>query len=184
MIRVSLPKGFVATTCDALFYFMAKFVMKDLTGLRYGKLIAIKTTGKTANGAYIWLCKCDCGNETTVSAAHLLRKRPTRSCGCLKKTNDSVKTHGLRKHPLYGVWRSMKGRCINPNYENYPSYGGRGITVCEAWEGSFKTFYDDMIDGYAEGLILDRRDNDGNYSKENCRWATDEVSRNNKRTSL
>jgi hypothetical protein len=78
----------------------------------------------------------------------------------------------------------MKGRCYNKNYQNYPNYGGRGITVNEEWKISVLNFYNDMINSYKKGLELGRIDNDGNYSKDNCQWETPIQNSNNKRTSV
>lgn len=80
--------------------------------------------------------------------------------------------HGLSDHPLYTVWRSMKRRCYNPKHTKYDRYGGRGIKVCSSWLDSFITFYTAVVDGYKEGLELDRINNDGNYEPDNVRWVT------------
>jgi hypothetical protein len=73
----------------------------------------------------------------------------------------------------------MRSRCLNPNYDKYPFYGGRGITICERWN-SFENFLADMGER-PEGLTLDRRNNDGNYEPSNCRWATALEQRHNRR---
>ena len=72
----------------------------------------------------------------------------------------------------------MKTRCMNPNYTDYKNYGGRGITVCDRWRESFENFFEDMGERPC-GKTLDRIDNDSNYSKKNCRWATYKIQRHN-----
>lgn len=93
------------------------------------------------------------------------------------------KIYGVKKHPLYAVWGSMKKRCNNPNEKCFKHYGGRGIKVCPEWN-SFKTFLCDMEHGYKKGLHLDRIDNNKGYSKDNCRWSTPSENCSNRRNSI
>lgn len=80
---------------------------------------------------------------------------------------------------LYHVWKGIKYRCYNPKSEAYGNYGGRGIGVCERWRQGYRPFYEDMAPTYKPGLQIDRIDNDGDYSPDNCRWVTPkENSRN------
>lgn len=83
--------------------------------------------------------------------------------------------------PLYQVWTSMKYRCSS-NHDKNECWNGRGITVCDEWANSFMSFYNwSMNNGYKKGLTLDRKDNDGNYSPDNCRFTTWTIQNLNKR---
>lgn len=90
--------------------------------------------------------------------------------------------HGERNTRLYHIWRSMKSRTGNPNHAAWANYGGRGIEVCEEWKDDFAAFSSwAKANGYADHLTLDRKDNDGGYCPENCRWATYKEQQDNKR---
>jgi hypothetical protein len=84
--------------------------------------------------------------------------------------------------PLYVVWRSMLARCYDPNFKQRKDYGGRGVKVCPQWRHDYKQFYADMAPR-PEGTLLDRIDNDGDYTPENCRWATHKESQRNRRNT-
>lgn len=148
----------------------------DLTGKRFGHLCVTK---KLKNGR--WLCKCDCGNITEVSASNLTTNH-TQSCGCYRNARriETHTTHGGSKERLHRIWRGMKDRCANPHNKEYYRYGGRGIAVCDEWVGNYPAFRSwALLHGYSDGLSIDRIDNDGNYSPDNCQWLT--VSENSKK---
>lgn len=156
----------------------------DLSGKRFGKLQVIKLGEYYLDGCGCkrrkWLCKCDCGN-TKMALSSELRSGKTKSCGCLKHEAYHT-THGLSKTRLFSIWSNMKSRCTNPNVASYKNYGERGIFVCEEWMNDFESFYKwSMSSGYADSLTLDRINNDGNYEPSNCRWATREEQRLNRK---
>ena len=146
----------------------------DISGKRFGKLTAIKRTIK--NGNTHWICRCDCGRETTVLTNKLLSGRTT-SCGCKRRPYN-----GESKKELYRHYRSMKSRC-SPNYHNHNVYYDKGIRVCDEWNkpDSYPIFREWALkNGYKDGLSLDRINNDLGYSPDNCRWATMKEQQNNR----
>lgn len=157
----------------------------DLIGKQFGLLKVIDRAENDKNGSPKWLCLCECGNEKVVYGS-CLRYGTTQSCGCKQKEWNSIghTIHGLSRSKLYGVWRSMKYRCNNPNSPAYRHYGGRGIQVCEDWNNSFGSFCEwAHMSGYQEGLSIDRIDVDGDYNPDNCRWATVKMQTNNQRNN-
>ena len=130
-----------------------------------------------------WICKCECGKEVTIIRTNLKR---ARSCGCSKNQyiSESKITHGLSNTKIYRIWRNMKSRCYNPNVTRYNKYGGRGITICDEWRDNFEAFYKWAIEnGYSDGLSIDRKDVNGNYTPSNCRWIAMSKQADNKSNS-
>lgn len=168
----------------------------DLTGMTFGRLIVIGRSNddyinlSTKKHTRRWICECSCGNKTTVTTPQLTGGR-TKSCGCLQRerTAQANTKHGGRYDRLHSVWANMKNRCYNPNYSEYESYGGRGITVCDEWQ-NYPSFAEWATNaGYNKYLkrgecTLDRIDVNGNYCPQNCRFVNMYIQANNKMNNV
>lgn len=153
---------------------------KDITGETYHKLTVLERAGNDKYGKSLWLCKCECGNTSTVLGTNLRRPNGTTSCGCA----TGGKTHGLSNLPEYHVYRGMIARCQDPKRESYKHYGARGIKVCKRWLEGPQNFLDDMGRRPSDIYSLDRIDPNGDYEPSNCRWATTAQQTANKRPTL
>lgn len=157
-------------------------------GQRFGFLTVIcekNNSTESGFGPRRFLCRCDCGNETTVFIRYLTEGQ-TKSCGCLKAEMIRKKqtTHGMSGTTIYSAWINAVKRCENPRNRRYRTYGGRGIKLCTRWRNSVEAFAEDM--GIPpSGWTLERVDVDGDYEPGNCVWATaDHQARNTTRNVM
>ena len=157
--------------------------LRNLQGQTFGRLTVLHRSNEKGRRVR-WACECSCGGMVDVVSDQLVSGK-TQSCGCLKKESiASVNfSHGMSKSREYKSWSHAKARCNNPKDPKYPEYGGRGISMCQRWTGSFSEFIKDM--GLApEKHTLDRIDVNGNYEPGNCRWATAKTQGNNTRFNV
>ena len=164
----------------------------DLTGQRFGRLVADVRSDNDKRGECRWECVCDCGKRTVVLSSHL-RKGRIKSCGCLAKElsrerlmsipNRGHFTHNGSNTRLYETWVNMKTRCLNPNNRAYKWYGAVGVTICQEWM-QFENFQQwALSSGYTDDLTIDRIDPSGNYCPNNCRWITISEQQNNRKSN-
>ena len=184
----------------------------DVTGQRYGKLVAVLMVG-SANGRRRWECQCDCGktvavqqnnlqsgNTTSCGCSHIgktmpNRKKPRRDLGRLGMKPRHGHSCGYNKTVEYNAWLNIQARCFDEKCPVYPRYGGRGIGMCEGWRGSFELFLESMGTKPNPNLSIDRIDNDRGYdcgkcddciargALFNCRWATKKEQSRNMRSN-
>ena len=171
---------------------MCKF--DNIAGKKFGKLLVIERAADKVSlrGTHttMWRCKCDCGNYVVVKRRSLL-SGATKSCGCYNKEKSTK--HGVfAKNPrFYNIWRGMIRRCLCKNAENYPRYGGKGITVCERWL-KVENFFEDMFESYerhcavygSKETTIDRINSKGNYEPSNCKWSTKTEQSNNRKSCI
>ena len=174
--------------------FGVPFVVTEMIGLRYGRLIVLKYCETYFSGGkkkHKVLCICDCGNKALVDVNNV-RNLHTTSCGCYGREQVvKANTKYGKGKKEYNRWLAMVGRCHDPKRKKYENYGGRGIFVCDGWRYDFLKFNEDM--GSGGDLTIERIDNDGGYTCGKCehcikngyslsvKWATREEQERNKR---
>lgn len=152
-----------------------------MSNQRFGRWTVVKAEGRA------WKVRCECGTEKEVPP-YDLRHGKSKSCGCLAREITSERSkiihrkHGMDGTSEYRLWVDMRRRCSQPHRLDYKNYGARGIYVCKEWHNSFEAFYRDMGKRPPDH-VLDRRDNDGPYSPENCHWVTRKQQERNKRSN-
>jgi hypothetical protein len=155
----------------------------DIEGQRFNRLTVVSYAGRF-NKQHAWNCLCDCGNETVVRGANL-KNSSVQSCGCLRVDVSSVvhRKHGKSETAEFKIWLHILERC-NPKYkEIHKNYAGRGISVCERWLNSFENFLLDMGTRPTPDHSIERKNNAGDYTPDNCKWATRIEQGNNKRNN-
>lgn len=156
---------------------VAPIFLRDL-GMRYP---TEKSKKKFRYGVYI--CpKCKDEYETIKYSVKMGKSTKCEKCRRKVLEKGNYRTHGMTNSRLYQTWDGVIQRCNNDNNPSCKNYKGRGIVLCQEWRDSFEVFHDwALANGYEDHLTIDRRDNDGNYEPDNCRWVTKETQVRNTR---
>lgn len=155
---------------------------KDISGQKFGRLLAIKPTGEMNKGGnFIWEFLCDCGN-TTIRPSGGIIFGSTQSCGCFSLDSPNKGTHKMSKTKEYKSWTKIKERVFVPSCKSYPDYGGSGITMGEEFVKSFENFIEHVGLMPRDGVryTIGRIDNSLGYVKGNMQWETDIQQARNK----
>jgi hypothetical protein len=162
-------------------------MFKNLTNETFGQWLVLERLENHGRNAR-WLCRCSCGFEKPVFAAHLKNGRSTMCKTCSLKLHPVAKTtHGACKggnqRPEYTSWLKMKGRCLNPKNDRFKDYGGRDIMIYPEWVKSFEAFFRHLGPMPRKGLTIDRILTNGHYVPGNVRWATQREQAQTRRTT-
>lgn len=160
----------------------------EIAGSKFGKLTAVRFDSRKGPNNY-WLFKCECGNELVAPLADVKFRSKRREIACRacahKALAEKIKTHGHSAggewSPLYRTWSAMRERCTNPKQKCWHLYGGKGVKI--EW-ASFEDFLRDMGPTFQKGLSIGRKDSNGNYTKDNCRWETTKEQARNTSTNV
>jgi hypothetical protein len=158
---------------------MTKLCKKEFLNKKFNKLTVIEDdyTQKYVYHKEV-KCLCECG-ATCIKKLKYILSGETKSCGCLKLLPAHV-THGMTNTPEHKVWFGIKRRCYNQNEKNYKDYGAKGIVMSDDWKNNFLSFYNDMGPRPDNSFSIERKNNQGNYEKDNCKWATSKEQGRNK----
>ena len=170
------------------------WMYEEMIGKQYGNWTVISYSHSVDNSKFrkdknafvkdvrhYMLVECICGTVRSVRKDGLT-SGSTKSCGCTNRRNS---THNLSKTKLYYTYQGIKRRCYNSKSEQFKNYGGRGIKMCDEWLNDSESFFEwSKRNGFSEELSIDRINNDGDYSPENCRWVDMRTQSRNKRTNV
>jgi len=146
-----------------------------MIGKKFGRLIPIMDGIETGKAGTRVLCICDCGNEMVVARYSLFdKRRPVRACVKCSKIDKGAKqrVHGLAKTRIYHIWSGMRQRCYDEDNKDYCRYGARGVTIYPEWLDVSNFAEWAYANGYNDSLTIDRKDSNGNYEPDNCRFIT------------